>query len=249
MSTTIKSWILGLHFPPIPRNFCRDLTKTMSGFEFLRCSPGKRVSFFVALESSRGPLFQIVRSGSQQKEDSLSIPIEREDLADHPSPADWCLQLVLESLFQETEAFLVLHAGVVAHNGSALILAGSPGCGKTTLVLELLKRGFRFMSDDACPLNLKTGRVHPFPRRIRVVQPRRNRNRSKKVEKSAIPLEELLNPETIRPKTIGWLFCLDPGDADSKKHVLRLRFRGGSGKKLLTALVSLPEVRMKREQY
>lgn len=41
-----------------------------------------------------------------------------------------------------------LHASVVAHKDSAILLFGNSGSGKTTLELALLESGFKFFSDD-----------------------------------------------------------------------------------------------------
>jgi hypothetical protein len=61
----------------------------------------------------------------------------------------------------------VLHSGAVARDGQAVLLVGSSGHGKTTLTLELMRRGWRFLSDDFAPIE-PTGTVRPFPRRVNV---------------------------------------------------------------------------------
>ncbi|OGS12639.1 MAG: hypothetical protein A2285_01665 [Elusimicrobia bacterium RIFOXYA12_FULL_57_11] len=59
-----------------------------------------------------------------------------------------------------------LHAGALGYRGKAVILCGTQGTGKTTLLLELLKdNDFSLLSDDT-PLISATGQVHPFPVRI-----------------------------------------------------------------------------------
>lgn len=58
---------------------------------------------------------------------------------------------------------LWLHAGVVADGDRAIVLPGSSGAGKTTLVRALLDRGARYYSDDAAVLDAR-GRVHPYAR-------------------------------------------------------------------------------------
>jgi len=95
---------------------------------------------------------------------SLEINGERLFLEGHPNPASFAYQRVLRGLFQSFEEFVLLHAAVVAGERGAVVLAGPPGAGKTTLALALLERGFSFFSDDVCPLHRKTRLVHPFPR-------------------------------------------------------------------------------------
>jgi hypothetical protein len=61
----------------------------------------------------------------------------------------------------------VLHSGAVSRGGQAALLVGSSGHGKTTLTLELVRRGWRFLSDDFAPVDA-AGVVRPFPRRVNV---------------------------------------------------------------------------------
>ena len=44
--------------------------------------------------------------------------------------------------------FVPLHGSVLEKSGSALVLTGMSGSGKSSTTLELMKRGYRFMSDD-----------------------------------------------------------------------------------------------------
>ena len=62
-------------------------------------------------------------------------------------------------------AFL-FHAGAVARGGKALLLSARSRMGKTTLVLNLLRRGCDFLSDEVAWLDPETGMVTPFPRKI-----------------------------------------------------------------------------------
>ena len=45
---------------------------------------------------------------------------------------------------------LLLHASGIVHNGHALLFAGESGTGKSSVVAELRRRGFRFLTDDTC---------------------------------------------------------------------------------------------------
>ncbi len=66
-------------------------------------------------------------------------------------------------------AFL-FHAGAVARNGTALLFSARSRMGKTTLVLNLLRRGCDFLSDEVAWLDPETGLVTPFPRKINMRQ-------------------------------------------------------------------------------
>jgi hypothetical protein len=62
---------------------------------------------------------------------------------------------------------LVVHAGVVDWNGTAIVMPGKSFTGKTTLVKEFLRRGATYYSDEYAILD-KNGRVHPYPRPLMV---------------------------------------------------------------------------------
>jgi hypothetical protein len=63
----------------------------------------------------------------------------------------------------------VLHAAaLVSEQGTAFLLAAPSGHGKSSLTLELVRRGRGLLSDDCAPLDLRTARVHPFPRAVAV---------------------------------------------------------------------------------
>jgi hypothetical protein len=84
---------------------------------------------------------------------------------------DGSLSQVLHALHLEVVLRLVdarpdllwLHAGVAAYRGSAVLIAGRSGRGKSTLVTRLCERGWTYFSDDLAPLDPKTGCVIPFP--------------------------------------------------------------------------------------
>jgi hypothetical protein len=63
-----------------------------------------------------------------------------------------------------------LHAGAVAWQNRALLLPGASCAGKSTLVAELVRAGATYYSDEFALLDSE-GRVHPFPRDLRMRRP------------------------------------------------------------------------------
>jgi hypothetical protein len=60
-----------------------------------------------------------------------------------------------------------LHAGAVEKNGKAYVFTGEGGVGKTSLVLNLVRAGYNYLSDDFLIIN-NVGVAFPFPRRVHI---------------------------------------------------------------------------------
>ncbi len=65
----------------------------------------------------------------------------------------------------KTTSMVVVHAGVVAIDGKAIIMPAKSNWGKSTLVAELIKAGAEYYSDDWAVIDAD-GFVHPFPKVI-----------------------------------------------------------------------------------
>lgn len=89
----------------------------------------------------------------------------------------------------------VIHAGVVAWGGYAVLLPGGTHSGKSTLVAELVRRGAVYFSDEYALIDAD-GLVHPYPR------PMLLRNGS--AGPTVVPVAE---PGTA-PARIGWILSL-----------------------------------------
>jgi hypothetical protein len=61
-----------------------------------------------------------------------------------------------------TEWFWV-HAAAARRGGRGVLLPGSRGSGKSTLVTALVRAGWRYLSDEAVPLDPASDRAVPFP--------------------------------------------------------------------------------------
>jgi DNA polymerase III delta prime subunit len=66
--------------------------------------------------------------------------------------------MLTDSLFAHGGSTLALHCAMLMRGGHALLLAGPPGAGKTTLTVNLLARGFEYAADDITLL-MRDGRV------------------------------------------------------------------------------------------
>lgn len=62
--------------------------------------------------------------------------------------AVWLKGAILEDVLARPDHLCALHAGCMARDGKAALILGSPGAGKTTLCLGLLREGFSYCSDD-----------------------------------------------------------------------------------------------------
>jgi hypothetical protein len=124
---------------------------------------------------------------------------------------------VLNAIVASVRSHFLIHAGVVSWNGQGIILAADSSHGKTTLVLELIRRGFKFLSDEMAALGRADGWVHPFPRCLRI--------RPGTLERAGFPAAAagapewlgklLLDIEEIQPGSVGQAAPLD--------HVVILR--------------------------
>jgi len=73
---------------------------------------------------------------------------------------------LFQKLIDRVTNYLLLHGGVVAQGDAGYIVYAGSGAGKTTLVLNLVLQGYKFLSDEYCPLRLEDFAVIPAPQGI-----------------------------------------------------------------------------------
>jgi hypothetical protein len=76
---------------------------------------------------------------------------------------DWLRRDVFLSFVRSRPDLLWLHAGAVEKNEGAIIISGTSGRGKSTLVTRLIERGWKLLSDESAPIRLDVNEVIPFP--------------------------------------------------------------------------------------
>ncbi|HXJ80117.1 MAG TPA: hypothetical protein VMS64_15700, partial [Candidatus Methylomirabilis sp.] len=124
-----------------------------------------------------------------------AVPTDPEALA------DYVYLKILNTVQTSVRSHLLIHAGAVAHRGRGLIVAADSWHGKTTLVVELVRRGAHFLSDESAAISRIDGRLHAYPRALGVRPGTLARLGLADIEGRAFPLpgNRLLDIETIRP--------------------------------------------------
>ena len=69
----------------------------------------------------------------------------------------------IQALMRAKPKLLWLHAGAAARERQALLFLGPSRSGKSTLVTELTRNGWHYLSDEVAPVDPSTRTVSPFP--------------------------------------------------------------------------------------
>lgn len=85
-----------------------------------------------------------------------------------------------------------IHAGAVGWRGKAIIIPGKSYSGKSTLVMELIKAGASYLSDEFAVLDFQ-GRIHPYPKPISI----RKAANGKQVDVSVESIGGLVEPKPL----------------------------------------------------
>jgi len=87
---------------------------------------------------------------------------------DPASLAERAYEHILNAIVARIRSHILVHAGVVSWEDRAAVFPAYSGHGKTTLMLELVSRGFRFLSDEVAAFDRDRRLVVPFPRSLRI---------------------------------------------------------------------------------
>jgi len=85
---------------------------------------------------------------------------QAEQFPDLQSAARALFHLVVKRFIAARPDLLWIHAGVVAYASRALLFSAASGQGKSTLVAELLARGWGYLSDEIAPVDPVSGNAH-----------------------------------------------------------------------------------------
>ena len=76
------------------------------------------------------------------------------------------MEAVVRGLVNDLTTAVALHAGAVAHNGKAALIAGPTGAGKSSLVAWLIGNGFDYLSDEIALLFAGEAAILGLPRAL-----------------------------------------------------------------------------------
>lgn len=71
---------------------------------------------------------------------------------------------IFNSFIARVENHFLIHSGAMEYKGNGIILPAAARCGKTTVTLSLISRGFSLYSDEIAAIDRFDHRVYPFPR-------------------------------------------------------------------------------------
>ncbi len=85
--------------------------------------------------------------------------------AQSPTPEDMATYFLgpILAFIVRRRGMLTLHAGAVAIDGEAIVIAGASGAGKSTTTAAFLERGASLLTDDVAVIGWKAEAPHVFP--------------------------------------------------------------------------------------
>jgi hypothetical protein len=127
-------------------------------------------SAFAALETS-GDASHVVTLSTGGPDSDAEVTIDDRTpniVADaaHVLPA--LMSAVNRAVVEATASRLLVHASAVEADGRAILFPAPMEAGKSTLAAALLRRGYRYVTDEAVALDPDTLEVRPYPRPINV---------------------------------------------------------------------------------
>lgn len=116
-------------------------------------TPAEKPSLQVRVEENRDALWSLRVDGIP------AVSFESPDLI-----PPFLETLICQFLIHQRADRIPIHASGVARNGTAILMPGEKGSGKTTLALLLSTRGFEYLGDEILWIDPATATVEPFPK-------------------------------------------------------------------------------------
>ena len=152
-------------------------------------------------------------------------------------------EITVRAQMMRSDLYFV-HSAVIEFEGNAILLIGESGTGKSTLTWALLHHGFRYLSDELAPLDLKTMQVHPFPHAICLKNnppapyrlPKRVRRTSPTIH---IPVQSMPSETCADAQPVRLLFFLKHDPSASEPSIARISPSEGAARLYSNTLNSL----------
>jgi hypothetical protein len=129
----------------------------------------------------------------------------------------WARYQAIEQLIAARTDLLWLHGAAAGWGGRAVVMPGTRGRGKSTLVAQLLARGWTFLTDDILPVDPHAFRVLPFPQ-VPAVRPDPGRDLPegwlRQVPKAEVPVNDRVSAEPLPVGALVLPHARRAGDAD-----------------------------------
>lgn len=137
------------------RTVGRYLGELMRAFE-VRGEP-RHIYSFIDRAHSPDSLYELYRGGDQVSTTSSASTLLRHLLWD-----------VNRNVIEETKELLLFHASAVTQDDRAIVFPAPMGSGKTTIVAGLLRRGLRYVTDEAVAIDPVTLCIQPYPKPLAI---------------------------------------------------------------------------------
>lgn len=82
--------------------------------------------------------------------------------------ANFIERTLLLDTIKTIDTHIVLHSSILSKGGHTLLIPGRSGAGKSTMTMEMINRGFKYLSEEMAAVNLSSCKVSGMPLAIRL---------------------------------------------------------------------------------
>lgn len=107
-------------------------------------------------------LLKLEKIGRLLVENGTKITIQKSPNAKSKDLENYVLTNSIGALSYQRD-LIPMHGGVFIHNNKGILISGSSGNGKSTLLASLYKKGFKIISDDISNLEIVDGKLFVYP--------------------------------------------------------------------------------------